>query len=168
MRRSIGPGARLRRRGAAPGGVIGQLGAWGGPVPSFAARIAPRGRLRPRANLGARHGATGSSLARRCANSRSNRGNNCSRSPLESLYTFAAVSGGGTAGISHADGLPVFGSSLTAPHQDLGFEELQPEVCKLSYDDATSTISMLDPPKERILELCLTQILPGEYAIARR
>ena len=45
MRRSIGPGARLRRRGAAAGGGIGQLGAWGGPVPSFAARIAPRGRL---------------------------------------------------------------------------------------------------------------------------
>ena len=41
------------------------------------------------------------------------------------------------------------------------------EVCKLCYDDATSTIRMLDPPKERILELCLTQILPGEYAIAR-
>ena len=35
----------MRRRGAAPGGGIGQLGAWGGPVPSFAARIAPRGRL---------------------------------------------------------------------------------------------------------------------------
>ena len=41
------------------------------------------------------------------------------------------------------------------------------EVCKLCYDDATSTIRMLDPPKERIFELCLTQILPGEYAIAR-
>ena len=48
-RRAIGPGAHLRRRGAAPGGGIGQLGAWGGPMPSFAARIAPRGRLRPRA-----------------------------------------------------------------------------------------------------------------------
>ena len=43
--RTIGAAWHLPGRGAAPGGLVAQLGPWGGPVPSFAARLAPCGRL---------------------------------------------------------------------------------------------------------------------------
>ena len=128
-------------------------------MPSLAARLAPRVCLRPCAD---------SSLAPRCANSR-----------------FTAVTTALDRHLSHF--IPLRQSVVVAPlvfRMQTGFpcsaalsllpnkiwfsKNFSLEVCKLCYDDATSTIRMLDPPKERILELCLTQILPGEYAIARR